>query len=1095
MGMPQGYVRKILLIMRLTTVILIATLMQVSASTLAQRVTLNERKASLEEILKSIREQSGYDMVLDRKLLFKVKPIDVNVKNVSVKDALDIVFKAQPLTFTIEDKTILIAEKELSLVDRLVNVFKEIDVKGRIVDAGGMPLPGATITVNNSKPARRTISNANGEFNLQSVSDDAILSISYLGYQTRTVSAKGNLGAIVLEPINSELDEVQVQGYGLTNKRFGTGNISTIKGDVIEKQPITNPILALAGRMSGVFITEGSGTSGANFNIVIQGQNSIAAGKLPLYIIDGVPFGSKPVERTVGAIAAAPSIVGTEGFSPLNSLSPNDIESVSILKDADATAIYGSRAANGVVLITTKTGKKGKTKIDAEVYSGASKVVRTLPMLNAQQYLNMRTQAFANDKITPTALNAPDLMVFNNGGDTDMQELILKTGRFTNANLTVSGGEQNTQFLVAGNFRRETPVVMSNFSQVKVQGRFNVQHHSSNQKFRFNANASINRDESELPAASLVNVFDLPPNLPVYNADGSLNWQTGYNNPVAPFRNIYNHTVFNLLSNVGLSYELIKGLNLKADLGYNRFTVDDLVATLRSSKNPALANSATGGTTMSSTTNELYQIEPQLTYNRTLGKGRLEALIGGTYQYTHSVQPYFITGSITTDALYNDLGSIAISLKANGEAESKYDSFFGRLNYNWDKKYILNASYRIDGSSKFPPGYRYGKFGSIGAAWIFSEEQFFKNRQWSWFSFGKLRSSYGSIGNDQVSDYGYVAPYTSTATAYGGVNGIYIPRLANPANYSWETTKKFNLSLDLGFFNERILLNASYFRNQTNNLLMNNLPIASQSGFAGYLGNLPGIKIGNKGLELELSTHNLNRKDFSWRTSINFTLPENKLLDYPGLENTTFVTSMVIGKSLNLLTGYIYTGFENGLPTVKDVNNDGKITTGLSENGRGDYVVLGNSDPKFYGGINNSFSYKGFQLDFLFQFVKKDGANIYRELALYPGANSNFAASILDYPFIYSTVSNSDASKAYLSAFKLSDRGFSDASFIRLKNISLGYSFPKSWLKPVKVNTANLYVRAQNLLTITNYNGLDPETMGVNMPPLKLITVGLQASF
>jgi TonB-linked SusC/RagA family outer membrane protein len=1091
-GMPIGYACKILLIMRLTTVILLLSLMQVSASTLAQRVSLNVRKAALEDVLKAIRDQSGYDMVLDRKLMLKARPVDALLKSVTVKDALSAVLSEQPLTFTIEDKIIILAEKEATFIDKLINIFKDIDVHGRILDEKGLPIPGTTITATAGKLVRRTIANSNGEFHVRSVPEDAMLSISCLGYKTKTVAAKANLNAIVLEIENSELDEVQVQGYGVTSKRLSTGNISTIKADEISKQPISNPILALAGRMSGVYIKETNGNTGSNFEIVIQGQNTIQAGKLPLYIIDGIPFGGKPIENTVGVVSAAGELAG---FSPLNSLSPNDIESISVLKDADATAIYGSRAANGVVLITTKKGVKGKTTIAANLYSGGTRIGRTVPMLNAEQYLNIRTQAFANDKITPTPLNAPDLTVFNTGGERDMQKLLAgNTGYFTNADMSVSGGEQNTQFLVSGSFRKESSVITNELSDVKVQGRFNIQHQSSNQRFKVNANVSVTRESNELPQFSLGSVYTLPPNLPVYNEDGSLAWETGYTNPLSEVKKISEYKNFGFLSNLGFNYEIIKGLNFKTDLQFSRVNVDVTSAITRASRDPSSASGATGNLTYRNSFNELYQIEPQLNYSRLIGKGKLEALIGGTYQYTHNVQPLFVTGTFVQDALYNDIGGLNISLKGSGESSGKYASFFGRINYNWDKKYIVTLSSRIDGSSKFAPGYRYGKFGSIGAAWIFSEEDLIK-KELSWLSFGKLRSSYGSIGNDQIAGNGYITAYSSSAVAYGGVNGLYVARLANRANYSWELTKKFNLSLDLGFFKDKVLLTGSFYRNQTHILLMNNVAIASQSGFTGYIGNLAGTRVENKGVELDLNTVNLNTKGFSWRTSFNFTTFKNRLLSYPGLENTSYATStMVVGKSLNMLSGYVFTGFENGLPTVKDINGDGKITAGLSENGKGDYVVVDTADPKFFGGITNVLTYKGFELDFLFQFVKKTAANIYRDLDP-PGNGNNLPASILNYPFTYSSQYVSPASTAYLYSFRLSDAGFSDASYIRLKNVSLTYNLPENWLKPLKVNRASVYLRAQNLLTFTKYNGLDPETTGVGVPLLKMVTVGLQASF
>lgn len=1096
-----GQFRRALLIMKLTAFLLFAFCMQVSASVFSQQVTLKEKNVSMESILKSIRKQTGYTVLYSDEVISKTSVISINLNKVNLQDALDAVLQGTALTYSIDEHTILIKKKETSLLDRLKAVITATDITGRITDENNQPLAGATVQVKGQGNAANT--DANGYFTLKQVQPGVTLIISFIGYDKLEVPAQANLGQLKLHVSTNPLDVVNVIAYGTTTQRLTTGSINTVKAEDIEKQPVSDPILALEGRISGVQVSEGSGISGANFKIIIQGQNTISAGLLPLYIIDGVPFGGKPIEATSGATTSAPPIVGGLGLSPLNTLSPNDIESITVLKDAEATAIYGSRAANGVIVITTKKGKAGKTRVDVDLYSGVSDITRELPMLNAAQYLNVREQAFKNDGITPTTANAADLTSFNTGSNNNFQQIFLgNTGHFTNATASLSGGNELTQFLISANDRHEGTILPGSSADDRTEIRYNLQHHTADKKFSISTSVSYTRDNNNIAPLYLSQLYALPPDLPLYSPNGRLAWYTGYTNPEAALKNIYGVKTSNLLANASLNYNILPGLSFKTDLGYNRIQVNSLTASLIASQNPANAATATGQVTMIHTTDEVVDVEPQLNYSKTFGKGKLDALLGGTYQDGNYNQDLFLLGSFKSDALYDDLGSITPLITTNGFITTKYVSLFARVNYNWAGKYIISGSYRRDGSSRFSPDNRFGNFGSVGGAWIFSEESAVKDNI-SWLSFGKLRSSYGSIGNDQINDYGYTTVYQSGITPYNGQTGLAPSSINNNSNYTWEVTKKFNLSLDLGFFNDRILATATYFNNRTSNLLVLNVPLASQAGFSGYTGNLPGTLVQNKGYEFELNTTNIKTKRFRWQTSANLTVARNKLLAYPGLATASyasgyFTQGYVIGQSLNLLSGYQYTGMVNGLPTVKDLNGNGTITPGLAANNKGDFAILGTKDPKFYGGISNSFTYDRFQFDFLFQFVSQKAYNIYSYLNTIgfpaPGGNYNLPAGILKYNFTYSTLASSAASQAYNNYFKLSSATVSDASFVRLKNVSLSYKFPNGF-SAIGVKNLSIYMRGQNLLTMTKYIGFDPETQGTAVPPLKLYSLGLQASF
>lgn len=1090
-----------LLAMKLTTFFLLAAILTVSANSLAQKVTLVVHDASLEKVLQSLRQQTGYDYVGDEQLLDKADKVTLNLKDVQLRYALSQIFNNQPLTYSLENKAIIFKQKDPSFIDKIKAILALIDVNGRVTDSNGEPLPGASVIIKNSNIA--TTTDVNGFFKLTHVQPNAIVIISFIGFEKRELPVSANLGAIKLNTSSSKLDEIQVVAYGATTQRLATGSIAKVSAKEIQLSPESDPILSLAGRVAGVSITQNSGVAGSNFSINIRGQNTISAGKLPLYIVDGVPFGGQAVEQTAGTFLPPPSIIGSDGFNPLNVLSPDMIESIEILKDANATALYGSRAANGVIVITTKKGKAGATKLDANVYSGVSSVARTLPMLDASQYISMRQKAFANDGIIPTATNAPDLVSFTPGWDTDYQKYLFSQGHFTNANVNLSGGNAETQFLFGSNFRYEEPIFAGNYADKIGHVKLSMQHASKDQRFKFNVSINYSSENNSIPTFNLYNLYNLPPNLPLYTSTGALAWYTGYSNPVSALINPVEQKNNDLLGNLSFSYSIIKDLTFKTDAGYHTTNVDNVEAVLRAAQNPASASSANGVVYRNLTNTKLYNLEPQLNYSKQIAKGLLQALVGATYQYNNSDQPLFYFGTFTSDALYKDIGSVTLISKSTAYNERKYFSLFSRLNYIWDNKYIVNGNFRRDESSAFAPGNRYGNFGSVGAAWVVSEEKFLKSN-FSSLSFFKLRSSYGSVGNDQIPAYGYLSYYSSSST-YSNLSTLNPTRLANNDNFSWEVTKKLDIAADLGFFKDRILLSATWYRDLTSNMLLSSVPLASQAGFTGYTGNVPGIKVENKGEEFELNTTNLQSKTFTWKTSFNFSINRNKVVSFPGLASSAFATgglyrtgttqAFVIGQPINLLYGYVFTGFNNGVATVKDIDGDGKITPGLAANGKGDYVALGTSDPKFYGGFNNSFTYKRFQLDVLFQFVKKQNFNIYHGSTTPPGSNANQPADVLNQPFTYSASASSPIYTSFVNDYALSDQTISDASYIRLKNLSLSYSLPTEMISHVHMNNASVFFHAQNLFTITKYKGFDPETFGSTFPLYRMITFGLQTSF
>ncbi|HWK06755.1 MAG TPA: SusC/RagA family TonB-linked outer membrane protein [Puia sp.] len=1080
--------------MKLTSILLLGTCLQVSARVHSQTVSFSGKNVSLEKVFASVEKQTGYVFFFDEAILQDARPVTIRVDNMPLAFFLNTILKEEPLTFSFQNKTIVIFRRQplpvpvFQPLDTSMPLHPPAEIRGHVTDSAGYnPLSGASVAVKGTKKVVST--NEKGDFTITGLNGGDHLLVSYVGYETkeiildeRGVHATMYAINIRLTHNNNPLDDLVVIGYGTTTRRVSTGSISKVSSAELSEQPVSNPILALEGRVPGLFITQGAGYAGANMTVSIRGMNSLnLTSNAPLYVIDGIPFGSTPVEQSAGAF------LGAAGFSPLNTINPADIESISILKDADATAIYGSRGASGVILITTKKGKTGNTKFNVDLSSGDGKVTRMMPMLNTAQYLSVRRQAFANDGVTPTAANAPDLTLWSQTQSTNFPKLLIgNTAHQANAALSLSGGDAFNQFLFSGNYHRESTVFKTNTADKIVQFHLNAQHKSHDNKFGASVSVNYNIDNNTIPnySLSIVN-YGLPPNYPLYNANGSLYFGTGYTNPLAAFNANYNMQSTNLITNAGFHYTLLPGLDFKTSLGYNLIDSKGTLITPTSASNP-LSN-APPTSQLSDNYIKTYIAEPTLDYTYVHGKGKLTALAGGTWQETQSVQPYFVLGTYTNPRLATSLAALTVLLKSSGYSDYKYESGFGRLSYEWDGKYLVSGNIRRDGSSRFGADRQFGNFGSIAGAWIFSMEPF-AQKLFPWLSFGKIKTSYGTIGNDRIADYSYEAIYSNVGTSYGSIAGIAPSRIANPY-IQWEVTKKLDAAIELGFLKDRLFFSADFYRNRSGNLL-GYTPLPSQAGFSSYTNNLPGL-VQNKGVELELTSTNIKSRSFTWSTSVNVTIPQNKLLSFPNLKTSTYANTYVVGQSLNMMPAYHFTGFNNGIATVEDVNKDGVITSGLAANGKGDVIIAGNTDPKIYGGLNNTFRYKGFQLDILFQGVKRRGYNV---LGTAPGKNYNMPAYMLNIPFKYTATSGTAASTAY-NYYAGSDAAIGDVSFIRLKNVSLSYNVPAKLIKQLKMETFQLYIHGQNMLTITHYKGLDPETQGMNLPPLKMLIAGIRITF
>jgi TonB-linked SusC/RagA family outer membrane protein len=875
--------RKLLLVMKITTFLITVCIMQVSASSFAQKITLNQKGITIESLFREISKQTGYSVFYSDKKIDQNRKIDAHFKDTPLEEVLNVSFKDQPVKFTISDQSVLIERKEPTFLERLANRWASIDASGRVVDSENRPLPGASVKV--KKTGKGVSTDKDGRFFLRGVEEGAVLVVSFIGYLPKEVSASANMGNVVLEQSLSKLDEVQVIAYGTTTQRLSTGNVTTIKADVIEKQPVNNPLLALQGRVPGLFIEQATGFAGTGVKVRIQGQNSIRNGNDPLYVIDGIPFTSQllPGGNAIVGGSGSGVIIGTNGndlssySNPLNFINPSDIESIDVLKDADATAIYGSRAANGAILITTKKGKSGDTRVNLNLQSGWAKVPRKLNLMNSQQYLEMRREAFKNDGIV-----APDRGPYvdsdlNGNWDTSrytdwQKELIGGTATFQDLNASVSGGNDRTNFLVGAGHHRETTVFPGHYADTKTSVRFNLNNTSVDQKFKIQFSGAYLLDDNKLPNIDLTDIaMRLAPVAPaLFNVNGTVNWEpdasgntTFTGNPIGFMFNSFFNKTSNLMSNMILSYQIIPGLEIKSVFGYNNLKTNIINKALLQSQPPEMVPYSQRSTQFVNNNINSWSLEPQLNYTRYVGKGKLEVLLGSTISKNTSLGSGIAAAGFNNDLVMEDvLSATAVNAFASTSSTYKYNALFGRVNYNWQDRYIINLTGRRDGSSRFGPQSQFHNFAAIGGAWIFSNESLIK-KYLPLLSFGKLRASYGTTGSDQIGDYRFLSLYDPLVqgVSYQGLVAYQPNRLTNPS-LEWEETRKLQFGLDLGVLKDRILLNANYYRNCSSNQLSSYI-LPMTTGFSLIDQNLTD-KVKNSGWELGITSTNFENKDFKW---------------------------------------------------------------------------------------------------------------------------------------------------------------------------------------------------------------------------------------
>lgn len=970
-----------------------------------------------------------------------------------------------------------------------------------IVNDGTTPLSGVTVAQDGSD--QMTTTSSSGAFTLQLTGSNPVLIFRHPEYQEQKVTVGDRTTVVIsLAPKEKTIQEVVLNaGYYTVKAKESTGSIAKVSGKDIENQPVGNVLSAVQGRIPGVTIVQNSGVPGGGFDIQIRGKNSLRSystrtgfeANVPLYIVDGVIL-SQGNEFKSGL---SPGILVYQDTNPLSFLNPNDIESIEILKDADATAIYGSRGANGVILISTKKGKKGKTSVQLNSSYALGEVANLPEMMSTEQYIAMRKKAFANDGITSYPANAYDVNgVWEAAKNTDWQKYFVGGHSERSSNdIRLSLGSSSTQFMFTAGHDEETTIFPGDYRYKKTKVGLNVGHQSPDQKLRLQLSSFYTLQNNYLPPTDFMRVYpSLSPNAPdLFNADGSLNWQNStFNNPMAAATQDFKSNQKQLLSSLNLSYRISKGLAFQMNAGYTNDDQLDRRIFPKTFYNPVLHyGSEKSSVLRANTQSSSWLFEPQLNYHWEKINHQLDLLTGMTFQHQNTNFEMISASNFPSDDMLENIGAAAISeVKAFGDATYRYTAGYGRINYQYKKRYILNVTGRRDGSSRFGPGNRFATFGALGAAWIFSKEPFFKDS--SWLSFGNFRASYGTAGSDNIGNYQFYDTYAKTGVSYENTPAFNPIRLYNP-NYGWEITKKLELAVETAFFHDHISFLAAYYRHRSGNQLVG-VPLPTLTGFTSVQANLNAV-VENTGWEFTLAAKPFTKADFSWDTSLNLSIPKNKLLSFPDLEGSSYSSFLVIGKSMVLKKMYHYLGVnpQTGIYEFEDVNSDGKLDVN-------DRVIVKELGINWYGGFQNNLRYKNWSLDVLTQISSQTRENILA-LSSTVGTIGNLPVEFLDYWTTENTTAEyqrpSTGANAALNAassnLRISDATISDSFYIRLKNVQLNYKLPSPVLRHLD---ANLFLMGQNLWSWTNFQGLDPEyTLSGYTPPLRVWSFGFTLTF
>ncbi|HWK58469.1 MAG TPA: SusC/RagA family TonB-linked outer membrane protein [Parapedobacter sp.] len=885
------------------------------------------------------------------------------------------------------------------------------------------------------------------------------------------------------------IEEVEINaGYYTVKDRERTGSIARVTAKEIERQPVLNPLEALKGRMAGVDIQQQNGEIGGGFTVRIRGQNSIRNDpgvNDPLYLIDGVPFTSTSLQQSGGYFST----------NPLNTLSPSDIASIEVLKDADATAIYGSRGANGVVLITTKRGQAGKVSLTVDANYGRGNVRKFMDLLDTDQYLEMRREAYANDPTFPMIGNAArDLLVYDQEKYTDWQRVLLGgNADRMDIRASLSGGGADVRYLLSGGFLRQGNVYPGDFGYRRGNGHAALATGSPDDRFQTQLAISYTMDHNDLPniATNITSLaLTLAPNAPdMLDEMGDLNWEgTSYsNNPMNYMRKPYIQLQRHTNAQASISYRIADRLIIKAVGGYNTLFMEEEQLNPASSQNPAYNLNSTF--TWRNNRLVTWNVEPQLAYDHSLNWGVISALVGGTLQQMdRKGASYQASGFPNEQLIRNPLAATTLRTYGMPQSQYRYLAAFARVNYALKNRYYLNLTARRDGSSRFGPAKRWGNFGAVGAAWLFTEETQVKSAL-PWLSFGKIRTSYGATGSDQIDDYGYLATYLLAQANPYQIAWVEPTRIAN-VNYHWEINRKLEMAMELGVVRDRIRTTVAWYRNRSGNQLVG-YPLPATSGFTSVQYNLPAT-VQNSGWEIDVQAIISKRNMVEWRMAFNVNVPKRTLLSYPNIEASSYYNVYEVGKSMDRNRRYHYLGVdgETGLYRFEDVDGSGTVNT-ADLKWRDKYRTV-------YGGLQSSLRLYAVELAVGFQVDNRERLLV-RQFSMPGQSVGNQPVGVMErwqrkgdnkpYQQFRSGYDDYYVHDDYMSF--LSDASIENTFFVRLTSASISWHIPVEWHRALGIGGLRLSASGQNLWVSDRGNRMDPEIGGLAMPLLRIVTGGI----
>lgn len=1065
-------------------------LILILAPSLFAQITINVKNQSIRQALKEIERLSNYKFFYNNDLSSLDKIISFSAKDENIDSVMSKLLAGSDITYKADDNNLIVLTLKAASPKQTSNDRK---IKGSVVDESGLPVIGANIVVEGT--TNGTITDLDGNFSLQ-VPEKAELRISYIGYLDQRVKVgNNNTLHIILKEDTQALDEVIVVGYGTMKKSDLTGSVSSIKVDELKEGIGTSVDQMLFGKSAGVSVIQNSGEPGAGFSINIRGASSINAGVEPLYVIDGVPIdNSRAVESG--------SIVGFNSNrtprNPMSTINPADIESLEVLKDASATAIYGSRGANGVVLITTKSGKTGKQQVS---YSGSvsiSSPAKKLDLLNAADYKRV-LNAIIDEGGESEIYRVGDIA--NNGLGMDWQDEVTKQNAISHEHqLSFTGGNEKTFYYASLNYANQDGIV-KNTSFERWGARLNLKSNiNSRLTVNFNVSGSYVKDHFvangygvNAEAGVLYAAYNYDPTLAVKDEDGNYVRSTilSVDNPVAIQEGMKSHSdTYRILASAYGEYRIIDGLTAKLSLGTD-FVNENRKNFISSLTQYGEDNGGIGSNQNSEKSN--YIIEGTLNYAKTFkDKHSVGGLFGMSYQCFVNTSMNSRAADFPDESLGADnlqLGNQETFRITNSVTGNRLASYISRFNYGFDDRYLATITFRADGSSRFGTNHRFGYFPSAALAWKISNESFLKS--FNALSQLKMRLSWGRTGNQEIGNYPALSTYSSGNDAiWNGqaVTGTKPSKIPNP-DLKWETTDQYNIGVDYGFFNNRLNGSIDYFWKKTTDMLLE-LPIPQSTGYSNQLTNIG--RIDNRGIELSLNTVNIDNRDFSWTSNFTFSAMKNEVKDLGGIDEIiigagyTHVDQVVIrrpGVPLNSYYGYEVEGVwqvNDDYSKMKEDYVPGDLKY-VDQNGDGviddkDRVVLGNSFPDFSWSFGNTFTYKNFGLYVFFegvQGVDMLNGNLIDNYFPISFRRNKFSELYLN----RWTVDNpTNEYPSFVNPLKFgrkvcNSRTISDASYVRLKTIRLSYTFPKV---SKYIASLQVYATAENLFTWTDYIGLDP---------------------